>query len=54
MLPGVKFIPNISYERLAKWEKAIVIYQTRFNKKKDCHFGLLIKYKTRLITLDGV
>ena len=54
MIPGVKFVSGLTYQKLMKWQTAIVIYQAIGGKKNQCHFGLLVKYGGRIITYDGV
>lgn len=43
LLSGVKFVSGLTYQKLIKWEKAIVIYQVSGKKENQCHFGLLLK-----------
>lgn len=54
MIPGVKFVHVLTADSIAKWEKALIIYQQNYKKNERVHFGLLIKSGQRLINFDGI
>ena len=54
LIDGVKFVSGLTYPKLMKWEKAIIIYQVLGKKTGECHFGLLVKYGSRLLSYDGM
>lgn len=54
IIPGVKFVQILTHKSISKWEKALIIYQQYYSRKKRCHFGLILKHKNRLITFDGI
>lgn len=54
LIDGIKFVSGLTYPKLMKWEKAIVIYQVLGKKTNECHFGLLVKYGSRILSYDGM